>query len=263
MVSSIRDHGKFESAPVISSSAGQSEVKMPTQTAVSMGEDLVEKDQRLSGLAKKLSAAAERAAQRDSHLSRSELAELAARNMDRLNGLTYSLAKDFYDSELPDTDDEEWLERAGKANDFATGKGPNPFKGFSREQLSLIIHDESGAFTVSERRAAQAEKIAQHNEWAQYIIGKMNAEYRLTGRSDQGLREIVGFYNSLPPIEVAEFGNYQANIMMQLSTHEVEWPEFKTSLMDLLASEWGKDFLASRDSADSNKEVDHISDDNV
>jgi len=263
MVSGINIQGALGSAAVISSSARQAEVKTPNQSAVTAGEDLVGRGQSLSGLAKKLSAAAELAAQRDSRFSRSELADLAARNVDRLNGLTYSLAKDFYDSELPDTDDEEWLERAGKANDFATGKGPNPFKGFSREQLSLIIHDESGAFTVSERRAAQAEKTAQHNEWAQYMIGKMNAEYRLTGRSYQGLHEILDFYNSLPPIEVAEYGNYQANIMMQLSTHEVEWPEFNTSLMDMLAHEWGKDFLALPESADSDQEVDNASDDNT
>lgn len=195
-------------------------------------------DEQLSSLAKKLSAAAELAAERDSRLSRKELADLAARIMDRIGGLTYSLAKDFYDSQLPDTQDEEWLERARKANDFARGKGENPFKGLPREQLSLIVHDESGAFTVSERRAALMEKTDQHNQWAHAIIDKTNAEYKQTGRTDQGLREILDFYSSLPPIEVAEYGNYEANIMMQLSQQEVEWPEFNTSLVDLVAKQW-------------------------
>jgi hypothetical protein len=195
-------------------------------------------DEQLSSLAKKLSAAAELAAQRDSRLSRQELADLAARIMDRLGGLSYSLAKDFYDSQLPDTQDEEWRERARQANHFAKGKGENPFKGLPREQLSLIVHDESGAFTVSERRAALMEKTDQHNQWAHSIIGKMNAEYQLTGRTDQGLREILDFYNSLPPIEVAEYGNYEANIMMQLSLQEVEWPASNTSLIDLVAKQW-------------------------
>ena len=74
----------------------------------------------------------------------------------------------------------------------------------------------------------------------------MDAEYQQTGRTDQGLYEILDFYNALPPIEVAEYGNYQANIMMQLSMHEVEWPEFNTSLIDMIAKEWepAKDAIA-------------------
>lgn len=216
----------------------QAEEKLNVEQGVVIGGEDESKDEQLSGLAKKLSAAAELASQRDSHLSRTELADLAAKIVDRLGGLTYSLAKDFYDSQLPDTQDLEWLERARQANDFAKGKGENPFKGFTREQLSLIIHEETGAFTVSERRAALAEKTDQHNQWAQYIIGKMNAEYQLTGRNDKGLYEIRDFYNSLPPIEVAEYGNYESNIMMQLSMHEVEWPEFNTSLIDMVAKEW-------------------------
>jgi len=216
------------------------------EATVSVDGDSIKNEPRLTALATQLSAAAERAAQRDGQLSRSELADLAARIMDRLGGLSYSLAKDFYDSQLPDTDDPELLERAHQANDFAKGKGPNPFKGFSRDQLSLIVYDESGAFTVSERRAAMFEKAEQHNAWAQYIIGKMDAEYQQTGRTDQGLYEILDFYNALPPIEVAEYGNYQANIMMQLSMHEVEWPEFNTSLIDMIAKEWepAKDAIA-------------------
>lgn len=202
-------------------------------------------EEQLSSLARKLSAAAAEAAQRDSRLSREELADLAVRIMDRIGGLTYSLAKDFFDSQLPDTEDEEWLERARQANDFAKGKGENPFKGLPREQLSLIVHDDSGAFTVSERRAALMEKTDQHNQWANSIIGKMNAEYKLTGRTDQGLREILDFYNSLPPIEVAEYGNYEATIMMQLSLQEVEWPSFNTSLVDMVVKQWKTDEQSS------------------
>lgn len=210
----------------------------PDQSLVAGNQEQAE-DDYLSSLAKKLSIAAELAAQRDSRHSRKELAELAIRIIDRLGGLTYSLAKDFYDSQLPDTQDREWLERARQANDFAKGKAENPFKGFSREQLSLIVYDESGAFTVSERRAALAEKTELHNQWAQHMIEKMNVEYQQTRRNDSGLREILDFYNSLPPIEVAEYGNYEAQIMMQLSMHEVEWPEFDTSLVNMIANDWG------------------------
>lgn len=121
------------------------------------------KEVELSAFAQQLGAAAERAAARDSQLSRKELAAFAARILDSIGGAGYLLAKDFYDSQLPDTDDPELIERAKKANAFAMGTGDNPFKGLSRDQLSLIIYDESGAFTISERRAALSERTEQHN----------------------------------------------------------------------------------------------------
>lgn len=193
---------------------------------------------QLSSLAKQLSAAAERAAARDASLSRKELAAFASQVLNKIMGDTYNLAKRFYDSQLPETDDPDLLERARQANAFAMGKGANPFKGLSREQLSLITYDESGAFTMNERRAAAVESSDQHEAWARYIIDKMGVETRLTGRSDQGHLEALDFYNSLPAVEVAQYGNYEADIMMLLSMHEVEWPEFNTSLLDMLANEW-------------------------
>lgn len=197
-----------------------------------------QREPELSTLAKQLSAAAERAAARDSQLSRRELAELASLIRDRIGGQVYTLAKEFYDAQRPDTEDPELLERARQATEFVNGKGVNPFKGLSREQLSLITYDESGAFTVNERRAASSEADSQHNEWAKYIMSKMDAERQQTGRNDQALYEIIDYYNSLPPIEVAGYGNYEAIIRSQIGLQEVEWPEFNTSLIDMIANEW-------------------------
>lgn len=241
--------------------------RAPETTATEKAEQQDESGQKeleLSSLAKQLSAAAERAAARDAALSRKELDAVASRIFHQLMGQAYLLAKDFFDNQIPDTDDPELLERARQANAFATGKGENPFKGFSREDLSLIIHDESGAFTINERRAAEVERSRQHNEWARYIIDKMGAEYRQTGRNDQGLNEILDFYNSLPRIDVAQYGNYEATIQMQLAMHEVEWPEFNTSLIDMVANEWGseKDLLGPQppDTKDENSQPEHVLD---
>ncbi|MFV3405527.1 hypothetical protein ACNFIC_16510 [Pseudomonas sp. NY15463] len=241
--------------------------RSPESSAVVESKELDESAQpevELSSFAKQLAAAAERAAARDASLSRKELADFASKVLDKIGGDAYLLAKDFFDNFLPDTDDPELLERARQANAFATGRGDNPFKGLSREQLSLIIYDESGAFTINERRAARAERTDQHNEWARYIIDKMGAEYRQTGRNDQGLHEILDFYNSLPRIEVAQYGNYEANIKMQLAMHEVEWPEFNTSLIDMLANEWGaeKDLFGAQptDIKEKNGQPEHVLD---
>ena len=199
-----------------------------------------EKDQTsLSSLAQQLSAAAERAAARDASLTRSELADFALDVLGKLMGEAYSLAKDFYNTQLPDSDDPMLLERARQANAFAMGKGENPFKGLSREQLSLITYDESGAFTVNERRAARSERTAQHNAWARETIAKLDAEWRQTGRNDKGLSEVLEFYNSLPPIEVAQYGNYEANILTQIGGYESQQQAFSNTLADFLINKWG------------------------
>lgn len=57
------------------------------EPTVSVDGDSIKNEARLTALATQLSAAAERAAQRDGQLSRSELADLAARIMDRLGGV--------------------------------------------------------------------------------------------------------------------------------------------------------------------------------
>jgi len=163
---------------------------------------------------------------------------LAAQIRDRIGGANYTAAKEFYDAQKPDTDNVELLDRARHATDFINGTGSNPFRGLSRDQLSLITYDESGSFTVNERRAASWEADAQHQDWARYIIDKMDAERQRTGRSDDALLETIHYYDSLPRIEVAGYGNYEAMIRMQMGAVEIEWPEFNMSLLDMVANEW-------------------------
>jgi len=204
----------------------------------------VEGDQKhenseLSSLSRQLSAAAQRAALRDSQLSRSELSALAARILDRLSGASYSFSKSSHDAFLPNTDDAELLDRARRATDFTNGRGPNPFAGLSADQLSLITYDEGGDFTVNERRAARFELADRRSEWQFYITHKMDGERQQTGRAEHGIYEIMDYYRALPPIEEAQIkSNWEIDYMMLLSQSEVEWPEFNTSLIDMVAKEW-------------------------
>lgn len=192
----------------------------------------------LSDLAKQLNDAALRASARDSQLSRRELADLGARLNASLSGERYAFAKDYYDAQLPAMQTPESIERARQATAFVNGDGANPFLGMSRQQLSLIAYDEGSTFTFNERRAALWESSRQEAEWTCYIVGKMDNESQLTGRCEQGLKEIVSYYQALPPIEEAQRGNYETQIALQLDFEEVQWPEFNTSLIDMMANEW-------------------------
>lgn len=95
------------------------------------------------------------------------------------------------------------LARAQQATNYTNQDGPNPFKGMSREQLSLITYDESGTFTVNERRAAWCEAYDQDQVEKRKLVAKMEDEYNRTGKIADSLLDVLKFYKSLPAIDQA------------------------------------------------------------
>ncbi|TLP60082.1 MULTISPECIES: hypothetical protein [Pseudomonas] len=194
---------------------------------------------KLSALSQQLSAAAQRAAERDQNLTRDELSVLAKKILDKVFGSSYVFNKLSYDNYRPNTDDPELLARAQQATDFANGKAKNPFADLTHEQLTFITYDEGGEFTVNERHAAATELSGRYEKWSVYITQKMEVERQLTGRNDEGLKEILSYYKALPAIEEAQLlAGYETSIMMQMEAQEIDWPTFNTSLIDMLANEW-------------------------
>ncbi|QDX31747.1 hypothetical protein [Dickeya poaceiphila] len=172
---------------------------------------------QLSGMARLLSEAAIRAAARDAGTDRRGLAAIADATLDKLLGPGYNQNKDAYDAEVPDSADPQRLAQAKQATDFANGKGPNPFKGLSREQLALITYDDSGAFTVNERRAAWQESYDQNQAWKRAAVARIMEEYNSKGRvSASTYKSILDHYQSLPAIEEAQLPDGYASQLMTL-----------------------------------------------
>ncbi len=69
----------------------------------------------------------------------------------------------------PDSDDPSRLDLAKQAVDFLLKKDDNPFANTSRETLSRIAFDESGAFTHAERFAAILETSSRDNDYANRV----------------------------------------------------------------------------------------------
>lgn len=183
-------------------------------SAVSTVVDQGEVRSGVSALARQLAAAAERAALRDSQLSRQELAKLGSRIQMELGGRGYTSTKLLHDAFVPSTDDPELLDRAKRATHFLNGSGENPFKGLSTEQLALIGYDEGDDFTHNERLAASTELSHRYALWTHYIVDKANSEYDNTGYRDDALREMIQYYKGLPPIMEAGFGNYEIDLTL-------------------------------------------------
>ncbi|QXH52419.1 hypothetical protein KSS94_04625 [Pseudomonas fakonensis] len=236
MLENIRSNGL---TPGVSSPSGVQRVAGSLDTKANEALQGEQEGPELSSLAKQLNAAAGRAAQRDANLTRNELAALARDVLEKLSGGSYLLAKSSHDAYRPATDDPELLLRAQQATDFANGKGSNPFASLSHEQLSLITYDESGDFTVNERRAASAELGARHGKWTQSVVHDIEKERQRTGSIDQGISQILSYYKSLPAIEEAQLPlNYEMNLSLQASGAEADSPAFIASLFAMLAEQW-------------------------
>ncbi|MEN5303906.1 hypothetical protein [Pseudomonas sp. TWI628] len=193
----------------------------------------------LSALGKQLSAAIERADARDSSLSRKELAALGARIWEQVAGASYYFAKKLHDAYVPNTDDPALLARAEQATNFVNGRGQNPFKALGREELSAIVYDESGDFSVNERNAAWKEINQRDCDWSREVCDQLAGEYQRTGKTDRTSLAILAHYRGLPRIEEAQLlGNYEVDILMNRSASDADWPEFCASLFELIEKQW-------------------------
>lgn len=179
----------------------------------------------LSVLSRQLADSAVRAEHRESTLNRKQLDELAGKLNEQMSGDAYYANKAMHDKEAPDSSDPERLARAKAATDFVSGmiKGDptvkNPFTGLSRDQLTLIKYDDSGAYTVNERRAAMYGANALREEWAKKVCDLAMEEYKRTGvaQSPKVLAEMLSEYRALPSIEQAQHPEgYEASLQTRL-----------------------------------------------
>jgi len=167
--------------------------------------------QTISTLARQLAASASRADERDKTLTRSELADKAKNILNQIVGDSYYANKTLHDSEIPNTSNPELLSRAKQATAFVNDSSrgghsiKNPFSGLSREQLSNIIYDESGTYTVNERHAAWRESYDQEEAWRVKVTTQAMAEYNSTGKLTNFFSSVLDHYKELPAIEQAQY----------------------------------------------------------
>lgn len=160
---------------------------------------------QVSSLSRLLNDAAVRAETRDAITNRDGLAAIAQSTAHELYGESYTRNKAIHDAEVPNSDDSQRLAQAKQATTFTNGQGSNPFKGMSRDQLALIAYDDSGAFTVNERRAALSEADDQEYQWRVKVVAKMMDDYNRTGKiSAETHQEVLDHYKSLPAIEESQ-----------------------------------------------------------
>jgi len=182
---------------------------------------------KMSMLSRQLSESAKHAALREDSLTYRQLGELRKKLTDDFFGEHYFLNKIRYDSEVPNVDDLELRARAVAATEYVNGAAlgyktvKNPFAGLQREQLALITYDDSGLYTVNERRAASYRSDQLEQEWCKKVSAMIMDEYSRTGntKTPKILAEMLSHYQALPRIEQAQFPEgYAAELQGQIGT---------------------------------------------
>lgn len=205
--------------------------------------------QTISNLARQLAASTSHAEERDRTHTRSELGDKARSLLSQIAGDSYQAGKERHDSEVPSTNDPVLLARAKQATEFVNrssnnGKEKNPFAGLSREQLASVIYDDSGAFTVNERRAAWMESYDQEEVWREKVCAQAMDEYNRTGKLTNFFSSVLDHFKGLPAIEQAQYPkDYASNLEAKISrdfnyrTNQAEGKgEDPKSLIEMLLS---------------------------
>ncbi|PBP94192.1 hypothetical protein CCL24_24380 [Pseudomonas congelans] len=158
---------------------------------------------------------------------------------EQLVGSSYDANKARHNAEVPQSKDSDRLERAKNATEFVTGSGKNPFSGMSRDQLSLIAYDESGDFTVNEKKSAWLESYRQERVWRQQVVAEGSAEYSKTGKLTDFYTSVLDHYKGLPAIEQSQYpSSYETKLQdwidqdFNYKTHTAEGDVDAKSLLD-------------------------------
>lgn len=197
---------------------------------------------KIAPASRQLSEALQRAEQRDASLGRDGLRQRFHTALDQLWPADYIKSSGKDDAERPKTDDPEILARARKATAFENGRGPNPFKDLRPELLTAIAYDDSGTFTLNERRAARTEAYNQHEAWGLKVIAEDREEYNRTGHRSKIYDQVLERYKSQPLIEKAQFPeNYEKDLIAKrdeaLRLAGKQAPKSKPSTFDMIR-EW-------------------------
>jgi hypothetical protein len=162
-----------------------------------------------STLASQLNESAARAAKRDAGMTHAELGKYGLSRINEFLSEAPKANSHTRAMEVPDTTDPELLDRARAATAFVTQtlaghqNAKSPFDTLSREQLNLIAYDDSGAFTLNERRAAWHGIQKMDDAWRKVAIPEGMLEQTRTGKASKFYQEALSYFKSLPTIEKA------------------------------------------------------------
>lgn len=132
--------------------------------------------------------------------------------LDQILGDFYQGSKALHNEEIGNADDPDVQLRARQATAYVVSSDSHdratksPFFGLSREQLNLIVYDDSGSFTVNERRAAWYGVSDIESAWNRQLMfdAKIESAHN-AGQTPRFYAKVIAHYNALPLIEQVQY----------------------------------------------------------
>lgn len=201
-------------SPEYSTSSATVNANAETRATTPAGSANSTKDRAtVTTLAGQLSDAALRAKASYGSHTKQQLKTMHHENFQRLTGREYNNNKTQHDTETPNTSDPTLLERAHMATRYVNNLGGNPFAGMPRDQLELIIFDDSGSFTINERRAALYEDYNQEQAWRKQVLAEYDIEKSSTGKGTRFYQNVLDHYRALPSVAKSQYpDDYEAKL---------------------------------------------------
>ena len=150
------------------------------------------------------------ATERQAAMSQGELKQLHSSTWSDIYNFSQLLGSKNYNKDdlLPQTDDPARLELGKKSLEYAIslhqsppGNASNPFAGMARNDLSAVVYDDSGTYTMAERYAASAELRMQDEAY----FSSLSAKLTNGGDNRDFFKSILDYFDDLPPVEKAAY----------------------------------------------------------
>lgn len=173
----------------------------------------------ISTLASRLARAAQDFSGQIGGMSRKELAAKVQGNIDAVLYTLDEAHKATAAKEVPQPNDAQSAASAAAATAYVNDDSqPNPFAGLSREQLATIANDDSGAFTINERRSAFMQAYNEEQAWRTKVIEKAQHEHEQTGKLTNFFKMVREHFDGLPLTEQVLYpANYAADLTSKIN----------------------------------------------
>lgn len=173
----------------------------------------------ISTLASRLARASQNFAIQIDGMSRKELAAKVQGNIDTILYTLDDVHKASATKELPQPNDAQSAASAAAATAYVNDDShPNPFAGLSREQLATIANDDSGTFTINERRSAFMQAYNEEQAWRTKVVEEAQREHEQTGKLTNFFKTVREHFYALPLTEQVLYpANYSADLTNKMN----------------------------------------------
>ncbi len=85
-------------------------------------------------------------------------------------------------------------------------------------RLAAAANDESGTFTINERRAAWEQAYKEEQAWREHVVAKAMQEYNQSGKLTNFFKDVLAHFQTLPALEQSQYpADYASDLTARIT----------------------------------------------